>query len=181
MSKIGRKKIATGSVRITMQGNELHYKGSKASGAHLIPDVLKAVVEADGIVLLPAADTRPVLAEVKRLWGLHRALLASAIEGADKPFERGLKIVGLGFKTIVRGSQMEFSLGYSHKVIYDLPAEVSATVDKSGQKIMLTSSNREILGLVASEIRGLRKPEPYKGTGIMYDNEVIRRKAGKTK
>jgi len=96
-------------------------------------------------------------------------------------FEKQIRIVGLGYKAVVQGSKLQFSLGFSHKIDFDLPAEVTVETDKVGQLLTCRSSNKEALGLVCSEIRALRPPEPYKGTGIQYVGEVIRRKAGKAK
>ncbi len=98
-----------------------------------------------------------------------------------KKFEKELKIVGLGFKAIVTGSKIQFALGYSHKIDFQLPEGVAAEVDKTGQLLTLRSSDKELLGSVASEIRSFRPPEPYKGTGIQGVTEQIRRKAGKAK
>jgi large subunit ribosomal protein L6 len=115
------------------------------------------------------------------LWGLHRALLANKITGADKKFEKELRIVGLGFKAVAAGSKLQFTLGYSHKIDFELPKEVSIEIDKTGQILMARSADKEVLGHVCSKIRSLRLPEPYKGTGIQYATEKIRRKVGKKK
>lgn len=118
---------------------------------------------------------------VSRIWGLNRALLFNMIHGAEKPFEKKLEINGLGFKAVAAGSKVTFTLGFSHKIDFNLPESVSIEIDKTGQKLVLKSTNKELLGLVCSKIRALREPEPYKGTGIKYAEEVIARKAGKTK
>ena len=114
-------------------------------------------------------------------WGLHRALLANALLGADKGFEKQIKIEGLGFKAQLQGNLLTFSLGFSHKPTYTVPSSVSIEVDKSGQLLTCRSSYKDILGQVCSDIRSLRPPEPYKGKGIRYSDEVILRKAGKAK
>lgn len=184
MSKIGRKHINTEGVQVEIKPDGIHYKGKFASGVHILPRELQAdmpEVNTLAIRVEGEQETADLPIKVKELWGLHRALLAWAIQGARAPFERMLEIKGLGFKAILRGTALEFSLGYSHKITYALPQGVTATVDKTGQKIALTCSNKELVGLVASQIRALRPPEPYKGTGITYAGEVIRRKAGKTK
>lgn len=175
MSKIGRKPIALGAVKITINNNVIEYKGPKAAGVHELPAGFAATVEDNQLFLTPTETTR----DTNRLWGLHRALLNNAIYGADQGFERKLKIVGLGFKAVPQKTGLQFSLGYSHKIDYALPAEVTVEVDKTGQLLTFRSFNKEKLGLVCSQIRDLRKPEPYKGTGIQYEGEVILRKVGK--
>lgn len=178
MSKIGRKAIDTGSVEIQVNGQEVHYKGKKASGVHSIPDSLAIEFKDKKLTLTPRAE---VTAEVNRQWGLHRALLTNKIKGADAPFEKQVKIVGLGYKAVVQGNKIQFQLGKSHKIDFDLKPGVTAETDKTNQIITFRSSIKEDLGLVASQVRSLRPPEPYKGTGIQYMGEQIIRKAGKAK
>ena len=177
MSKIGRKPIDIGSVQIEIKDHEVHYKGKKASGIHIIPDLLQVQLDDKRIALTPARKTN----ETNMVWGLHRALLANKIKGADLGFERQIRIVGLGYKAVATGSKLQLSLGYSHKIDFELPQEVTVDIDKTGQLLTFKSFDKIILGLVCSKIRALRVPEPYKGTGIMYVGEVILRKAGKAK
>lgn len=177
MSKIGRKAIDTGSVSISLQGNEVHYKGKKASGVYNIPALLKVELQDKKLSLMPVSKTP----EVNKIWGMHRALLANVIKGADIGFEKQLRIVGLGFKALVQGNKIQLTLGKSHKIDVDLPNDVTAETDKTGQLLTLRSSHRENLGEVAAKIRMQRPPEPYKGTGIQYVGEKIIRKAGKAK
>lgn len=179
MSKIGRRPIDLGSVKTEISDNskELKYTGKKSAGTHSLPDILKFELDDNKLKVVPAELT----SDTNRLWGLHRALVANKITGAETGFERQLKIVGLGYKAIVSGKQIQFSLGYSHKIDYELPESVTLEADKTGQILTLKSVDKQLLGQVASYIRSLRKPEPYKGTGIRYMDEVIIRKAGKTK
>jgi large subunit ribosomal protein L6 len=177
MSKIGRKPIQYGKTVVEIKGQEIHYKGPKAQGIYLLPDTLKAHVENGTIVLTVARQVR----DVNREWGLHRARLANALIGADRGFEKQLKIVGLGFKAVQSAGKIQFQLGYSHKVDFPVNPAVTVEIDKTGQLLTLRSYDKELLGHVGSEIRSLRLPEPYKGTGIQYTNEVIIRKAGKAK
>lgn len=177
MSKIGRKPINIEGVSITVDGNEVHYKGKNASGVHVLPPYLTVTVEGGNLLLtLPESMHRN-----KKFWGLHRVLLANKIHGARADFERKLKINGLGFKAQVAGRNVTFSLGFSHKINFELPTDVAMETDKTGQLVTLKSYDRELLGQVAQYIRSLRPPEPYKGTGIQYSDEVIIRKAGKKK
>lgn len=177
MSKIGRKPIPLGSVSVTVSGQNIVYKGKKVSGEHLLPDTLTVQVEGGSLMLLPKEKNL----DANQDWGLHRALLFNKIRGADADFEKQLRIVGLGFKAALSGKKVQLSLGYSHKIDFELPAEVSLEIDKTGQQLTFRSANKELLGHVCSEIRAFRMPEPYKGTGIKYSDEVIIRKAGKAK
>ena len=182
MSKIGRKPIDIGSVQVEVKGQDVHYKGKKSSGVFNTPGELVAVVENNKIFLkLAGKKTDLSQRELNRVWGLARALLANSIKGADVPFEKEVVINGLGFKAAVTGQKIVFTLGYSHKIDFELPKEVTLEVDKTGQKLLFKSSDRFMLGDVCSKIRALRPPEPYKGTGIRVANEFIARKAGKTK
>jgi large subunit ribosomal protein L6 len=183
MSKIGRKPIDIGNVRVEIKNNEVHYSGSKQSGVYIIPSALSAQLNGKQLLLVVNNDVvkRTHVRDINRIWGLHRALLTNKIKGAQQEFEKKLEINGLGFKAAVSGKKVTLSLGYSHKIDFNLPNEVSLEIDKTGQKLVFKSSNKEILGEVCSSVRALRPPEPYKGTGIKLVSEVIARKAGKTK
>lgn len=177
MSKIGRKPILVGSAKVQVQGNVVQISGSKAKFSHEIPAGFQATL-ADGSLSLTTTDKRR---ENKVLWGLHRALLANKIKGAEAGFEQKLTIVGLGFKAQATGKKLVFTLGYTHKIDYTLPDDVTVDIDKTGQILMVKSSDKFSLGNVCDAIRSFRPPEPYKGTGIVREGEVVRRKAGKTK
>jgi large subunit ribosomal protein L6 len=177
MSKIGRKPIALGGVTVEVKGQEIHYKGKKASGVYTLDKLLTAEIKGKELYITPARVT----GDTNRLWGLHRALLNNKIQGADTGFKKQLRINGLGFKAAVTGSKIQFTLGYSHKIDFDLPKNVTAEVDKTGQLMTFDSVDKHMLGQVCSDVRALRPPEPYKGTGIQYIDETILRKAGKAK
>ncbi len=178
MSKIGRRPIALKDVKIELKGQELHYTGKHASGMHLIPSTLTVLIENGSLTISANAKVR----DINQLWGLHRALVANKISGAHTLFEKQVQIVGLGFKGISKGPQnIEFSLGYSHKVDYVVPVGVTYEIDKTGQLLTFRSCNKELVGSVCGELRLLRPVEPYKGTGIRVTTDVVRRKAGKTK
>lgn len=179
MSKIGRKAIDIGNVQVDIKGQEVHYKGKKASGVHVLPQGLTAKLEDKKLYI--SEEEKSSNRSLNRVWGLHRALIANAIKGADVGFEKQVQINGLGFKAALAGNKIVFSLGYSHKIDFDLPKEVSLEIDKTGQLLTFKSANKELLGHVCSVVKALRPPEPYKGTGIKLANEVIARKAGKTK
>ena len=177
MSKIGRRPIEIGNVKVEIKGNEVHYKGPKSSGVYTLPDNLAVGLE-ETLLMVTAKGNSD---NDRRLWGLHRALLANVIKGASVEFEKQLQIEGLGYKAVLSGNKVVFSLGYSHKIDFQLPKGISLEVDKTGQKLTFKSSNKELVGHICSVIRALRPPEPYKGTGIRLSTEIIKRKAGKTK
>jgi large subunit ribosomal protein L6 len=177
MSKIGRKAIPLTGVQVKINGNVVEYSGPKAKGTYELPTELKAEVEGNELRLVALQKD----SDVNRIWGLHRAKLANAIAGANAPFEKQLKIVGLGYKAALSGGALQLTLGKSHKISYALDPRVTVDIDKTGQLLTFKSFDRELLGRVGSEVRAFRAPEPYKGTGIQYANETILRKAGKAK
>ena len=178
MSKIGRKPIQLNAVKVEVKGQEIYYNGQFSSGVHVIPNELGIVLNDEIIALIAAQQTR----DTNRLWGLHRALLASKIGGAFKQFEKQVKITGLGYKAILQGPEkIEFSLGYSHKIYFNLPKGVTVDVDKTGQLMTVKSADKQLMGEVCGKFRTLRPTEPYKGTGIMVAGDLFIKKAGKGK
>jgi large subunit ribosomal protein L6 len=111
--------------------------------------------------------------------GLLRALLANAVNGVSTGFSKQLDIVGVGYRAEVKGSHVQFALGYSHPVIFDIPAGIKIEIEAKINRVTVSGADRQQVGQVAAEIRRLRKPDPYKGKGIKYTNEVLRRKVGK--
>ncbi len=178
MSKIGRKPIPIGGVTIEIKGNEIQYKGKKASGVFDLDKSLNAELKGKDLYIKPQGE---ITTDTNRIWGLNRALLNNRIKGADVGFRKQLRINGLGFKAAIAGPKIQFSLGFSHKIDFNLPKNVTAEVDKTGQLMTFDSFDKDLLGQVCSDVRALRPPEPYKGTGIQYVGETIRRKAGKAK
>jgi len=177
MSKIGRKPIECGPVKVTIEGSRINFDGPKDSGCYDIPSFLQAEMKENNLyVLMPHLNKAN-----KKFWGLHRALLNNKIKGAAKEFEKQIKIIGLGFKGEVKGDSIRFSLGFSHKIDLNIPKGITIESDKSGQNLTLKSINPESLGQFCATIRSLRKPEPYKGTGIRLANEYVVRKEGKKK
>jgi large subunit ribosomal protein L6 len=179
MSKIGRKVIDIKGIQVTVNGQTVQFKGPKAAGSYELPLSLSAVVEGDKFKLVPrdGKATR----EVKMVWGLHRALLSNRLVGSVTPFEKQIKITGLGFKAVQAGKRIDFTLGFTHKLAVDLPDHVTVEIDKTGQLLTFKSPDRETLGAICDRIRAFRPPEPYKGTGIKLGDETIIRKAGKSK
>jgi large subunit ribosomal protein L6 len=179
MSKIGRKPIDIKGVQVTVNGQTIQYKGPKSAGSYNLPDTLQAIVEGDKFRLVPVSKEVP--RSLKMDWGLHRALLSNHLTGSVTPFEKQLKITGLGFKAALAGKRIDFTLGFTHKLAVDLPESVSVEIDKTGQLLTFRSSDREMLGAICDRVRSFRPPEPYKGTGIKLSTETIIRKAGKSK
>lgn len=175
MSKIGRKPIDIGNAQVEVKGNKIYYKGKLANGAYDLPELFKVELKDKNLFITPAK----LVKETNMFWGLHRALIANKIKGSDVGFEKVLRINGLGYKAIISGNKIQFSLGYSHKIDFNIPNEIKVEVDKTGQVLTLKSAHKDLLGQVCSNIRSLRPPEPYKGTGIKYETEVILRKVGK--
>lgn len=179
MSKIGRKPIDISRVTLSQDGHSFAIKGSKGEFMHELPASLTSTIDeqAKTITLGVVKNTR----DARTLWGTHRAVLANKVHGAGVGFEKVVKLVGLGYKGQLTGNKITFSIGYSHKVEFDLPEGISVDIDKSGQKIVVKGADKFEVGNVCDGIRSIRPPEPYKGTGIMLEDEVIIRKAGKTK
>lgn len=176
MSKIGRKPISFSSAKIEVKGNTVFISGSKGKFEHEFPEGIAVTVEDKAVLVGVKNGDRSLRAQ----WGLHRALLANKIKGVESGFEQLVKIVGLGYKAQLSGKKMVLSLGYSHKIEYLLPEGIALKLDKTGQQLAFSSHDKWLLGKVCDDIRSFRKPEPYKGTGIMLAEEVIKRKAGKT-
>ena len=179
MSKIGRKAISLNDLSVQKRGHELSFKGKLAAGSYVLPEFIEAEVVGDKLFL--RVSDKLLNSETNRFWGMHRALLANALQGASAGFTRQLQIHGLGYKAVASGNKVVFSLGYTHKIDLELPKEVTLEIDKPGQLLTFRSTNKELLGQVCDQVRSMRPPEPYKGKGVKYATEVIIRKAGKTK
>jgi len=177
MSKIGRMPINIDGVAIDLKGQNVHYNGKNSSGVHELPSFIKVEVKDNNLSLSLTDDDH----QNYKFWGLHRALLANKIYGAVKDFERKLIIKGLGYKALLSGKKITLSLGFSHKIEVTLPNSVSLEVDKSGQNLTFKSYDKQLLGQTCDKIRSFRPPEPYKGTGVRFADEIVRRKAGKAK
>lgn len=175
MSRIGRLpvKLEKG-VKAELSGTTLKVEGPKGKLSHPLPPGF--TVEINGAEL---TVKRPGDSNLERsLHGLTRKLIANMAEGVSKGFTKVLEINGVGYRAEAKGNQINLSLGYSHPIVYQLPPGVTAKVERQ-VLITLESADRQLLGSVASEVRELRPPEPYKGKGIKYATETIRRKAGK--
>lgn len=175
MSRIGKKPILIpNDVQVTVQGNYITVKGPKGDLAlHMLP-VIEAAVENNAVVL----SSKRVSKKSKALWGLYRALVANMVIGVTNGFEKKLIFEGIGFRVQPEGDQaLIMQLGFSHPVRFEAPQGVSVSVQKN--VISVRGIRKEAVGNTAAKIRALKPPEPYKGKGIRYEDEVIRRKAGK--
>jgi large subunit ribosomal protein L6 len=175
MSRIGKLPITIPSgVTVTKTDAILTVKGPKAELTKEFKDNVTITIEGSEIVL-----TIPDNADLftKSLWGTYAAHIRNMIHGVTNGFERKLILEGVGYKAAVNGNKFDFALGFSHPVSVEIPSTLSATVEKN--VITITGSDKEVVGQFAAYIRSLKKPEPYKGKGMRYDNEVIRRKEGK--
>lgn len=181
MSRIGKKPVtvASGVTATVNDANELTVKGPKGQLTQAIDRDIKVVIK-DGEITVerPTDQIRH-----RALHGLYRSLVANMVTGVTEGFKRELELVGVGYRAAVTGQQIDLALGFSHNIIMELPKEIkaSATAEKGqNPRIILESTDKQLLGQVAAKIRSLRKPEPYKGKGVRYSDEYIRRKAGKS-
>lgn len=176
MSRIGRTPIQLPSgITVTTTGKVVSIKGPKGSLEVKLHPAVTATVTDHNTVEVTVAN--PTNITERALWGLHRKLIFNAVSGVHTPFEKKLEFVGVGYRVNVAGNKVTMELGFSHPVAVDLPEGVAASVDK--QVLTLTSIDKQLVGEMAAQIRRIRPPEPYKGKGVMYVGEVIRRKAGK--
>jgi large subunit ribosomal protein L6 len=175
MSRIGKKPIPVPQgVKIAVDGNTVHAEGPKGKLSQLVPDSVSVTVESNVLTVARSSDHR----NVRALHGLTRSLLANMVHGVKDGFERKLEIVGIGYRAQLQGKNLQLALGYSHPVIFPLPDGVQAEIERQ-VSITLKGADKALLGQVAAKLRALRKPDPYKGKGIKYAEEHIRRKVGK--
>jgi large subunit ribosomal protein L6 len=176
MSRIGKAPIAVPSgVTITLaDGNTVTVKGPKGELTRTVPLAMKLAQENGQIVVTRPSDE----SNHKALHGLTRTLIANMVEGVTKGFSKQLELVGVGYKAEVRAYGLQLALGYSHAIEYKAPKGIKLSAPVPTQ-ILVEGSNKEVVGQVAAEIRSLRPPEPYKGKGVKYAGEQVRRKAGK--
>lgn len=177
MLRIGKKPVLllTG-VTATVKDREVKVKGPKGELSLRVVEGIDVTVDKGGVTLTPKEMTDDLRAK----WGLQRTLVNNLVEGVSKGFAQQLEIAGVGFRAAVQGKNLQLQLGYSHDVIYPIPAGIDIKCEKP-TLILVSGSDKQKVGQVAAEIRGFRKPEPYKGKGIKYAEEKIRRKEGKKK
>lgn len=175
MSRIGKYPVSIPSgVEVKIDGTKVAIKGGKGSSTHEMPSCIKAEV-VDGSIVLTVASEVP---EAKALWGLNRVLLANMVEGVSKGFQKTLEIVGVGYKAEMVGKDVKLTVGLSHTVTMPAPSGITFRLD-GPTKVVVEGIDKQLVGQIAAKIRDVRPPEPYKGKGIRYLDEPIRRKAGK--
>ncbi|HWY39131.1 MAG TPA: 50S ribosomal protein L6 [Bacteroidia bacterium] len=180
MSRIGKLPITLPKdIEINIGNGTVTVKGKKGSLTQSFsPDIAVKKEENQLVVTRPTDQKRH-----KALHGLTRSLLANMVHGVSEGYKTEQELVGVGYRASNKGQMLELSLGYSHNIMFQLPAEIKVTTaSEKGQnpKIILESCDKQLLGMVAAKIRSLRKPEPYKGKGIKFSGEILRRKAGKS-
>ena len=176
MSRIGKKPIAIPKgVTIKADATGVDVKGPKGQLKQALPPGIIAAIE-DGTLVTKKESDAP---ELNKFHGLARSLVANAVQGVTQGFKKELDIVGVGYRAELKGKQVHFALGYSHPVVFDVPAGVDVAIDKQTH-ITVTGIDRQAVGQVAANIRRLRKPDPYKQKGVRYTGEVLKKKAGKT-
>jgi len=176
MSRIGRAPVIFDkAVQVPITpANERVVKGAKSTEKVKMIKDIKATVNGQEIVFTRANELKPT----KALHGLYRAMVQNAVTGVTKGFTKSLDLVGVGYRAGVKGKQLEMTLGFSHPIIFDIPAGIEIKVEKQTH-VDVIGSNRALVGQVAAKIRGFKPPEPYLGKGVKYSDEVIRKKAGK--
>jgi large subunit ribosomal protein L6 len=177
MSRVGKHPVAVPSgVTVEIANRILKAKGKLGELSLKLSDEVEAKLEDGKVLVIPRSETK----RARTLWGTTRALVNNMVGGVSKGFSKTLEINGVGYRAQVQGKNLQLQLGYSHDVIYPIPAGVTIKCEKPTQ-ITISGADRQRVGQVAAEIRAFRKPEPYKGKGIKYDNERILRKEGKKK
>ncbi|HTI65543.1 MAG TPA: 50S ribosomal protein L6 [Gemmatimonadaceae bacterium] len=175
MSRIGKLPVPIPSgVTVTVEANSVKVKGPKGELTHRLPSGISADKSDNTVNVKRASDET----NHKALHGLTRSLIANMIEGVTKGYQKQLEITGVGYKAEVRPYGLQLALGFSHSIEFKAPAGIKLTAPQPTQ-IVIDGADKAVVGQVAAELRGLRPPEPYKGKGIRYAGEVIRRKAGK--
>lgn len=180
MSRIGKSPVSIPKgVEIRKEGNLIKVKGTKGELSQHVDSDITVDIQPDRVVLSRPTDHK----RHRSLHGLYRALIANMVKGVSEGYKTEQELVGVGYRAVNKGQILELSLGYSHNVSFELPKEIKITTsNEKGQnpKVIMECADKQLLGIVSAKIRSLRKPEPYKGKGIRFTNEVLRRKAGKS-
>lgn len=177
MSRVGKLPVAIPSgVTVDIKNDHIAVKGKNGELKTLITGDVKVTIDDGKVVVAPANDSK----RARAMWGTVRANLNNVIKGVTEGFKRDLEINGVGYRAAVQGEVLSLSLGYSHEIKYMIPKGIKIAVDKQ-TALSITGNDKQRVGQVAAEIRSLRGPEPYKGKGVKYSDERIRRKEGKKK
>lgn len=175
MSRIGKRPVPVPSgVTVTVSGQDVKVKGPKGELARTLPAEVSVEQEGDIVNVNRRSDARVA----RERHGLSRTLVANMVEGVSKGFEKRLEIQGVGYRAAVQGKKLTMSLGYSHPVEFDPPDGIQFKVE-SNTNVIVSGIDKELVGTIAAKIRDARPPEPYKGKGVRYAGEYVRRKAGK--
>ena len=175
MSRIGKKPVPVPSgVTVSIDAQSVVVKGPKGELSRVLPEKVKIAQEGEQVVVTRQDDSRTARAR----HGLSRTLIANMVEGVSKGFEKRLEIKGVGYRASVKGKTLTMNLGYSHPVEFEPPAGIEFKVE-SNTNVIVSGIDKELVGTVAAKIRDARPPEPYKGKGVRYLGEMVRRKAGK--
>jgi large subunit ribosomal protein L6 len=177
MSRIGKKTIAVPKgVNVTLDGQNVTVKGPKGERSWTVADEIEIKQEGDELSLTPRAQDQRSMA----MWGLSRTLVANMVTGVTDGFEKTLELVGVGYRAALKGQSLSLQLGFSHDVDIAPPAGITFVVPKQTE-IKISGNDKQAVGEIAAVIRKLRPPEPYKGKGVRYQGETVRRKEGKKK
>ena len=176
MSRIGKKPIPIPKgVTVTVASDAVEVQGPKGKLRQLLPPGIVFAQENGSLVAKLQREEH----ELRKFHGLARSLVANAVTGVTDGFKKELDIVGIGYRAELKGRQVQFALGYSHPIVFDIPAGIDITIDKQTH-ITVTGPDRQLVGQVAANIRRMRKPDPYKQKGVRYTGEVLKKKVGKT-
>jgi large subunit ribosomal protein L6 len=177
MSRIGRKVVPLPQgVTAQVKGQEVKVKGPKGELSLRLIEGLDATIDKEGVTIKP----REITDEGRAVWGLQRTLINNLVLGVSKGYAQQLEISGTGYRAAVQGKNVQLQLGYSHDIVYPIPPGIDIKCEKP-TLVLVSGIDKQKVGQVAAEIRGFRKPEPYKGKGVKYAEEKIRRKEGKKK
>ncbi|WP_165186192.1 50S ribosomal protein L6 [Caulobacter soli] len=177
MSRIGKKAVSIPKgVTLTLEGQTVSVKGPKGQLSWTVPEEIEIKVESEELTLTPRNEST----RAKSMWGLSRTLVSNMVHGVTTGFEETLELVGVGYRAAMKGSALSIQLGFSHDVDVEAPAGVTFAVPKQTE-IKIASADKQAVGEIAAKIRRIRPPEPYKGKGVRYAGEKVRRKEGKKK
>jgi large subunit ribosomal protein L6 len=177
MSRVGKLPVKLPEkVKVSVAKDKVLVEGPKGKTSFTYNPLVKIDVDKAEVKVIRSDDSRVA----RGLHGLTRTLILNAVNGVTKGYEKSLEISGVGFKAELKGKEINFTLGFSHPVVFKLPEGVTAEVDPKQTRVTVRSADKHLLGLTAAKIRALRPPEPYKGKGIKYSYETVRRKEGKT-
>ncbi|UXM94124.1 50S ribosomal protein L6 [Bartonella sp. HY329] len=177
MSRIGKKPVQVpAGVTATVEGQVVKAKGAKGELSFVVNDEVLVKLEDNALTVTP----RDASKDARSKWGMSRTMLVNILQGVKDGFEKKLEINGVGYRAAMQGKNLQLSLGFSHEVVYEVPADITVSVPKPTE-IVVVGIDKQKVGQVAAEIREYRGPEPYKGKGIKYAGERIVRKEGKKK